>query len=141
MAMNRMPRILSFDWSRCRQVKLYHVLRREKLGCCDDLLFIYQQCSADDETNQSAAAISNDQDGETTKTSDVSREGTSSSIRHIVAISISHWHALSPSHSISNEHDEKDFHEREQDRLEPKQKKDVRLSMLSMLPPCGPDEL
>jgi hypothetical protein len=67
MAMNRMPRILSFDWSRCRQVKLYHVLRREKLGCCDDLLFIYQQCSADDETNQSAAAISNDQDGETTK--------------------------------------------------------------------------
>jgi hypothetical protein len=35
---------------------------------------------------------------------------------------------------LGNEHDEKDFHEREQDRLEPKQKKDVRLSMLSMLP-------
>jgi hypothetical protein len=27
---------------------------------------------------------------------------------------------------LGNEHDEKDFHEREQDRLEPKQKKDVR---------------
>jgi hypothetical protein len=35
---------------------------------------------------------------------------------------------------LGNEHDEKDFHEREQDRLEPKQKKDVRLSMFDAAP-------
>jgi hypothetical protein len=39
-----------------------------------------------------------------------------------------------------NEYDEKDFHEREQDRLEPKKKKDVRLSMLSMLPPVDRED-
>lgn len=38
-----------------------------------------------------------------------------------------------------NEYDEKDFQEREQERLEP-QKKDVRLSMLSMLPPVDRDD-
>ena len=41
---------------------------------------------------------------------------------------------------LGNEHDEKDFHEREQDRLEPKEKKDVRLSMLSMLPPVDRED-
>jgi hypothetical protein len=41
---------------------------------------------------------------------------------------------------FGNEHDEKDFHEREQDRLEPKEKKDVRLSMLSMLPPVDRED-
>ena len=42
---------------------------------------------------------------------------------------------------LGNAHDEKDFQQREQDRLAPK-KKDVRLSMLSMLPPVDrKDEL
>jgi hypothetical protein len=41
---------------------------------------------------------------------------------------------------LGNEHDEKDFQEREQDRLEPKKKKDVRLSMLSMLPPVDRED-
>jgi hypothetical protein len=41
---------------------------------------------------------------------------------------------------LGNEVDEKDFHEREQDRLEPKEKKDVRLSMLSMLPPVDRED-
>jgi hypothetical protein len=93
--------------------------------------------------NQSTAVASNDKEAEQKRQKQAMREEKERLLQASGTLSRSLYRTGMRSVRairLGNEHDEKDFREREQDRLEPKEKKDVRLSMLSMLPPVDRED-
>jgi hypothetical protein len=143
MAMNGMPRILLHLRSTGAETTANTVLRRGAGDVATTCPLFTNNVRLTPKRNQSTAVASNDQEAEQKRQKQAMRQekelllqrsGTLS--RSLYRIGMRSVRAI----RLGNEHDEKDFREREQDRLEPKEKKDVRLSMLSMLPPVDRED-
>jgi hypothetical protein len=147
MAMNRMPRILRhlrpLPLTTAAEATANSFLRRGAGDVMTTCPLFTDNVQLTSKRNQSTT--SNDQEAEQKKQKQAMGQEKERLLQVAGALSRSLYRTGMRSVRairLGNEHDEKDFREREQDRLEPKEKKDVRLSMLSMLPPVDrKDEL
>jgi hypothetical protein len=143
MAMNGMPRILLRLCSTGAETTANIVLRGGAGGVVTTCPLFTNNVLLTTERNQSTAVTSNDQEAEQKRQKQAMRQEKELLLQVAGTLSRSLYRTVMRSVRairLGNEHDEKDFHEREQDRLEPKEKKDVRLSMLSMLPPVDRED-
>jgi hypothetical protein len=145
MAMNGMPRILRLlrplPLSTGAETTANNFLRRGAGDAATTCPLFTDNVQLTTKRNQSTT--SNDQEAEQKKQKQAMRQEKGRLLQVAGTLSRSLYRTGMRSVRairLGNEHDEKDFHEREQDRLEPKEKKDVRLSMLSMLPPVDRED-
>jgi hypothetical protein len=147
MAMNRMPRILRLlrppPLATGAETTANNFLRRGAGDAATTCPVFTDNVRLTTKRHQSTAATSDDQEAEQKRQKQTMRQEKERLLQVSGHLSRSLYRTGMRSVRairLGNEHDEKDFREREQDRLEPKEKKDVRLSMLSMLPPVDRED-